>query len=113
MQLIADYDDDLTKHCDEIIAAHKSFFSELHEIENIVVIGHSFSPVDWDYFAEVAANLSNRKHTHWYFGCHSLRDLTNLEQMCKKLNIAFSNLSVFRTDGIHVTPIADEKSQTL
>ena len=112
LQLIADYDADLTKNCREIIAAHASFFSELNEIEDIVVIGHSFSQVDWDYFAEVAVNLSNGKHTHWYFGCHSLRDLINLEQMLKKLNIENSNVSIFRTDEIHVTPMADEKAKS-
>ncbi len=112
LQLIADYDAELTKNCREIITAHASFFSELNEIENIVVIGHSFSPVDWDYFVEVAANLSNRKNTHWYFGCHSLRDLKNLEQMLKKLNIENSNISVFRTDEIHVTPMTDEKEKS-
>lgn len=113
LQLIADYDAELTKNCREIITAHASFFSELNEIENIVVIGHSFSPVDWDYFAEVAANLSNRKNTHWYFGCHSLRDLKNLEQMLKKLNIETTNISVFRTDEIHVTSMPDEKAKSL
>lgn len=112
LQLIAGYDADLTKNCREIIATHASFFSALNEIENIVVIGHSFSPVDWDYFAEVAVNLSNSKHTHWYFGCHSLRDLKNLEQMLKKLNIENSNVSIFRTDEIHVAPMADEKARS-
>lgn len=111
LQLIADYDAELTKNCREIIASHASFFSALNKIENIVVIGHSFSQVDWDYFAEVAVNLSNIKYTHWYFGCHSLQDLKNLEQMLKKLNIENSNVSIFRTDKIHVTPMADEKAK--
>ncbi len=112
LQLIADYDAELTKNCREIITAHASFFSELNEIENIVVIGHSFSPVDWDYFAEVAANLSDCKNTHWYFGCHGLRDLQNLDQMLNNLNIENSNVSVFRTDEIHVTPMTDEKAKS-
>ncbi len=112
LQLIADYDEGLTKNCHEIIAAHTAFFSALCEIETVIVIGHSFSPVDWDYFAEVAANLSNGKHTHWYFGCHGLRDLNNLEQMRKKLNIEDSNLFVFRTDEIHVTPMMDERMKS-
>lgn len=112
LQLIADCDAELTKNCREIISAHASFFSELNEIENIVVVGHSFSPVDWDYFAEVAGNLSNSKHTRWYFGCHSLRDLKNLEQMLKKLNIESSNVSIFRTDEICVAPMAGEKAKS-
>lgn len=109
LQLIADYDAEMTKNCHEIITAHTSFFSELKEIETIVVIGHSFSPVDWDYFSEVNANLSNRKNAHWYFGCHSLRDLKNLDQMMKNLNIESSNVYVFRTDEIHVSPMPFEK----
>ncbi len=111
LQLIADYDAELTKNCLEIITTNASFFSELNEIETIVVIGHSFSPVDWDYFAEVAANLSNCKNAHWYFGCHSLRDLNNLGQLLKKLNIESSNISVFRTDEIHITPMTDGKTK--
>ena len=112
LELIAGYDEDLTKNCREIIVAHASFFSALNEIENVVVIGHSFSQVDWDYFAEVAVNLSKRKRPHWYFGCHSLRDLKNLDQMLKKLNLENSNFSVFRTDEIHVTPMADGKAKS-
>ena len=114
LQLIAEYDEGLTKNCREIIKSHVSFFSQLNEIETIVVIGHSLSPVDWDYFAEVAANLSNSNDVRWYFGCHSLRDLQNLEQMLKMLNIKISTVSVFRTDEISVTFMEDEKvkSQT-
>ncbi len=113
LQLIADYDAELTKNCREMITVHTSFFSELNEIENIVVIGHSFSPVDWDYFTEVAANLSDYKNTHWYFGCHGLQDLNNLERLLKNLNIENSNVSVFRTDEIHVTTTdAKTKSPT-
>lgn len=111
LQLIADYDAELTKNCREIITTNAQFFSELSEIETVVVIGHSFSPVDWDYFAEVATNLFDRKNARWYFGCHGLRDLLNLEQMLNKLNIERANISVFRTDEIHVTPIADEKTK--
>lgn len=111
LQLIADYDATLTKNSREIISAHASFFSELSEIEKIVVIGHSLSPVDWDYFAEVVCMLSNRKHIHWYFGCHCLRDLKNLEQMINRLIIESSNVSVFRTDEIHMAPMADDKAK--
>lgn len=108
MQLIADYDTELTKDCREVIAAHASFFSSLHETEAVVVIGHSFSPVDWDYFSEVAANLPDRNRTHWYFGCHGLRDLHNLEKLLQRLALDRSCISVFRTDAIHAAPLAEE-----
>lgn len=111
LQLIADYDKDLTKDCKKIIATHAPFFSALKELKHIVVIGHSFSPVDWDYFAEIAGRCSEGEPAHWYFGCHSLRDLQNLDRMLKTLGIDRSNLSVFRTDKIHVVPTANETAK--
>lgn len=104
LQLLSDYDDDLTKNCGQIIAAHASFFAGLRETESIIVIGHSFSPVDWDYFAEVAARLADRSRTRWYFGCHSLRDLRNLEQLLHRLHLERSQVAIFRTDTIHAAP---------
>lgn len=113
LQLIADYDTELTKDCREVIAAHAPFFSSLHETEAIIVIGHSFSPVDWDYFAEVAANLPDSKHTHWYFGCHGLRDLKNLDQLLQKLALERETISVFRTDEVHAAPLTEEKAKNI
>lgn len=107
-RLVAESDDALTKNCGDIIAAHKSFFSELNEIEDVIVIGHSLSPVDWDYFAEVASKLPNGKACHWYFGCHGCRDLDNLEQLMDKLKLDPDTVSVFRTDNIVTTPLKEE-----
>jgi hypothetical protein len=101
--LIAKADEGLTKKCGEIIAAHQDFFTGLYKIEDIIVIGHSFSSVDWDYFSAVLAGLSEGKSVHWYFGCHGLRDLQNLTRMLKKLGIPQSSVSVFRTDRITVS----------
>lgn len=111
LQLIADYDEDLTKDCREIIARHAAFFSGLKEIETVITVGHSFSPVDWDYFAKVAAELSDKNSARWYFGCHCLRDLENLERLLKRLDMDRSNVCVFRTDAIRVTPMKNEDTR--
>lgn len=102
-RLIAARDEELTKNCDEIIAAHEAFFKSLKEVENVIVIGHSLSFVDWDYFSEVAARLSDDKNVRWYFGCHGSRDLKNLKQLLRRLGISRSLVSVFRTDLITVS----------
>ena len=104
-RLVAESDEELTKHCRDIIAAQELFFSGLNKIEEVIVIGHSFSPVDWDYFSEVASRLPDIKKVHWYFGCHGLRDLDNLKQLLTKLGIERSVVSVFRTDNIVTTPL--------
>ena len=109
-RLVAESDEGLTKNCGDIIAAHEAFFASLNEIEDIIVIGHSLAPVDWDYFSEVASRLSDIKDIHWYFGCHGLHDLDNLEQLLAKLGMEQSTVSIFRTDNIAVTPLKDGKT---
>jgi hypothetical protein len=47
-----------------IINSHKSFFVGLHDIKNIVIIGHSLSDVDLDYFAKIAYHAQNVDN--WY-----------------------------------------------
>lgn len=105
IRLVAESDESLTKNCSEIILEHKAFFTSLTEIQIVIVIGHSLSPVDWDYFMEVASGISDPKGVHWFFGCHGLRDLENLEALLEKLDIAPSAVSIFQTDDITVTPI--------
>ncbi len=96
LDLLARFDDELTKDSQAIIKNHSSFFEGLSDMENIVVIGHSLSPVDWDYFLEVAKNAPDAK---WYFGCHGIYDCENMEKLVNILGIDYS---VFRTDLISV-----------
>lgn len=107
VRLLSEYDEAITKNSQSIISAHSSFFRSLTDVTNVVVIGHSISPVDWDYFLEVAKNTPD---AHWYFGCHGIHDLENAQHLANMLEIAFT---VFRTDGISVTgiPEADHKTQ--
>ena len=93
--LIGEYDEELTKNSSEIIKNHQIFFNELDSIEQIIVIGHSISQVDWDYFVEVKKRAVK---AHWYFGIFGLNDLRNMENLVQSLGIM--EYSVFRTDGI-------------
>lgn len=75
-----------------------NYTDSLKNVVTIIVIGHSLSPVDGDYFRQVADNIPK---THWYFGCHGIHDLENMEQLVGELGIK-SQTSVFRTDKISV-----------
>lgn len=110
LHLVAESDETLTKNCGDLITAHEAFFAGLNYIDTVVVIGHSFSPVDWDYFREVTSRLPDRKGSRWYFGCHGLRDLEHLEQLLIALGIERSAVSIFRTDTIVTTPLKDRKA---
>jgi len=106
VRLLSEYDEGITKDCQAIIASHSEFFKSLTEIENVVVIGHSISGVDWDYFLEVAKYAPD---AHWYVGCHDIYALRNLKQLELALEL---EPVVFRTDGISVARIP-ELEQTL
>mgnify|MGYP000956915866 FL=1 len=67
IQLISEGDEVLTKNCSDIIYSKDTFFSSLNKIEYIVTIGHSLSPVDWDYFIEIVSRVPNIKDVRWYF----------------------------------------------
>ncbi len=106
--LIREYDRELTKDSREVIKKHQDFFDGLVSVEQIVVIGHSISPVDWDYFAEVRKKAVN---AHWYFGIFGLNDLRNMTELVKCLEI--EKYDVFRTDGICTKPnkVVSKKTQ--
>lgn len=102
LRFIIDSDNSLTKCCDKIIEKNEVFFSSLKEVKDIIVIGHSMSKVDMDYFCEVVNRLDNIDNVSWYIGCHGLRDLENMQNMIQKLNISQAKVSIFRTDLISV-----------
>ena len=103
IRLISEYDEELTKNSDDIINSHQYFFEDLESVENVVVIGHSLSGVDWDYFIKVKNSLKNRNNVHWYFGCHGSGDLNNLTLLKNELGLDNNQISIFRTDEIKVT----------
>lgn len=76
--LVGQYDKELTKNSQEIIKNHRDFFEGLACTDQVVVIGHSISPVDWDYFIEVKKRAEN---AHWYFGIYGMNDLRNMTEL--------------------------------
>ena len=102
LRFIIDSDNSLTKYCDKIIEKNEAFFASLKAVKDIIVIGHSMSEVDMDYFCEVVNHLDNPDNVNWYIGCHGLRDLENMQSMIRKLNISQEKVFIFRTDLISV-----------
>ena len=99
---IADGDKSLTKYCDEIISNHNEFFNRLENIKKIIVIGHSLSEVDMDYFKKVIEVNKNKNSISWFFSCYGLRDLKQIDHFVDAINIDKTEVTVFRTDTICV-----------
>ena len=100
--IIAECDDELIKDSQEIIRRNGAFFDGLGQIDQIVVIGHSVSPVDWDYFAKVNESAPN---AHWLFGSFGLRDLENIRNLTD--SIGLRGFKFFRTDEIRAEPMLE------
>lgn len=106
LRVIGECSEDLSKDSHEIIEEHHEFFESLSETTQAVVIGHSLSPVDWDYFKEVHRAAPKAS---WFFGLHGVRDLSNVQNLAKELNL--DGYSVFRTDVIHTAKLPEPEHQ--
>jgi hypothetical protein len=102
MQQLIECDKALTKDCTAIIQEHDGFFDDIKSISRIITIGHSLSEVDWPYFTEIISRSENMNAVEWYFGCHGLHDLDNLEKLVHHFGIGKEMIAVFRTDMIKV-----------
>lgn len=91
------YDDETTKNSLAIIEAHREFFEGLHAIDTVVVIGHSLSEVDWDYFKETIKQNADAASMQWIIGCHSAADLERIDRFASAMGIRAEQITVFRT----------------
>lgn len=57
-EILHRYFKDTYKNTHEIIDNNKDFFDCLNEIDEIYILGHSMSDVDWKYFHEIKKNVS-------------------------------------------------------
>ncbi len=85
----------MTKNSREIICAHKDFFSGLVQIQTIVVIGHSLSEVDMDYYAEILRQVWAAGKLRWIISCHDESGLKSIEAFARRFGIASSQITVF------------------
>lgn len=85
------YDESTTKKCGDIIKNHKDFFDGLSSIEEVFVIGHSLSEVDYPYFEKVRSRCDAK----WHIGYHSLDDIKRLIAFVEYLGL--KGVTVFRT----------------
>ena len=89
---LIDYDEATTKDTRTIIKNHCSFFSDLTDIKNIVVIGHSLSVVDYPYFKEIIDRNNNT--ANWFISWYSSRDLENIRDFANDMNLSTSQISL-------------------
>lgn len=102
ISIVSRNDEELTKDSSEIIKLHQNFFDGLRNISSVIVIGHSLSEVDYDYFREMIESNLSKDRIHWYISAFCLRDLDNIAKFQAEMGIKTENLFIFRTDSVFV-----------
>lgn len=89
---VNNYENEFTKNTSYIIKENTEFFDKTAGVEDIYVIGHSLSEVDYPYFVEIAKR--NEGKAKWHIGYHSLADMKRLIALVELLQV--KNIEVFR-----------------
>ena len=88
------YDQETTKNSRQIIKDHENFFNGLSDVETVVVIGHSLSEVDMEYFERICGEI--QENSTWIFSCHNVDGLKAIDLFTKAMGIHSDRVVVFR-----------------
>jgi hypothetical protein len=66
-------------------------------VSRIIVVGHSLSPVDWDYFKKIISINKNKKSIEWFFSCHSASDIESIKLFAEAMDIKAERIALFAT----------------
>lgn len=88
------YDQATTKNSRQIIKEHESFFDGLSDIDTVIVIGHSLSEVDMEYFEKICSEIHS--DAKWIFSCHDSGGLKAINAFVKAMAIGTDRVTIFR-----------------
>ncbi|MDV4264817.1 bacteriophage abortive infection AbiH family protein [Acinetobacter seifertii] len=84
------------KGTEEIIENHKEFFSSLHNVDEIYILGHSLADVDLPYFRKLKQSV--KPAIKWVATFYAPQDEQRHMDILKALNV--SNVSVIRMNEV-------------
>lgn len=88
------YDQATTKNSRQIIKEHESFFDGLSDIDTVIVIGHSLSEVDMEYFEKICSEIHS--DAKWIFSCHDSSGVKAINAFVKTMAIGADKVMIFR-----------------
>lgn len=94
-RLIEEYFGVTAKRCDEVIARNSDYFESLHDVDRVVLIGHSLSTVDLPYFRRILECSDDPGAIRWEIGYHSRR--ARAEAFSERLGLDPSKVTYYCT----------------
>lgn len=74
------------KKVTDIIAANSDFEKNLHNIQSVIVLGHSLNEIDMDYFKWIFRNIDS--NSQWYFSYYKRKDRKRIKKACNEMAIS-------------------------
>ncbi|NOQ27883.1 MAG: hypothetical protein GQ564_21180 [Bacteroidales bacterium] len=96
--------DKMRKHTEEIVPKQLDFIKNGSNIDEVIVLGHSYNEIDSPYFAEIGKSIG--KNTKWTLYYFSDKDKQSAEKIMNELKIKDSLV-----EYIHSTEIKIEDTQ--
>ncbi|HVS97404.1 MAG TPA: bacteriophage abortive infection AbiH family protein [Puia sp.] len=97
---LAGYLAETYKPTDKILRDNKVFFESLRGVDEIHVLGHSLSDVDWPYFRRVVA-ATRRNFPLWKFSFHDPSKVAVYRQALEDMGIPPDNIRFARMASIY------------
>jgi len=86
-QSVVEFYNKMRKPVEEIIASNYDFFNRLFEIDEIIVIGHSYNAIDYPYFHEISESI-NTDVVRWYLHYFNDEDYEKAKHLMTELGIS-------------------------
>jgi len=85
MEILISFFASTFKNTKKVIEENEDYFGELTSIDQIVVLGHSFSDVDRPYFELIKKSIS--EGTEWQITYHTKSDLEEQSKVMDQLGV--------------------------
>src|SRR5690606_14104865 len=83
----------LKKDTETVIKDNRNFFTDLQNVSEVIILGHSYGPVDLPYFKEVKNNTNNPK---WKMAYYSQCDFVNCRTAIEICEIPREQIEMIR-----------------
>lgn len=76
---------DLYKPIEKIIDKHHTFFDDLSQVSQVIVMGHSCNEIDWPYFEKIKESV--HKYAQWQCSWYTEQDIERVSKLMDHIRI--------------------------
>lgn len=77
--------DKMRKKTEDVIQQHSSFFKSISEVDEVLILGHSYNEIDLPYYEKIAESVD--KKARWILYYYSEKDKENAEKVMRQIGV--------------------------